>query len=458
MILNSEFTHRFSEVIRKDTSRFLHATDQVSSMIQEEGFIFKNKSLPFSLQPLVISAEESNYFKEVTEIILGSLEKLLEAYVTDPHIREFFSYYKEYEHLIMLNPGYQKKIRISRFDTIWYGGDQFKILEPNTCCPGGVVVLGKLKERYFQIPFIKEFLKEYKTNEFLCDAPSGFLMELVNAYREMGGPKHKPSIAFANYNGQFSYELSHMKKYAQDMGLEAVICDLRELKISESSLFYEDLCIDIIYNKVDQLELGKTDMQDVLTAIEKGYVCSVNSFASMFIGESKLTLALLTDKSFQEKYLTHDEVEAIRKHVPWTRKLENRTSEYEGATIDLLSFTRSNKDSLVLKIDNETRGSNVFIGNMVQQAEWDSLIEKNKDTNWVVQEYYPIKEICVPIAMDGDVSFVNKKFGIDMFMFGGKYAGVVSRISENSIINVGQGGFEQPVIEVVGVTEAMRNS
>lgn len=61
------------------------------------------------MQPLLVTSKESDYFKEVTELISNSLEKLLDAYVKDMSIREFFSHYKDYEELILIDPGYKKK-------------------------------------------------------------------------------------------------------------------------------------------------------------------------------------------------------------------------------------------------------------------------------------------------------------------------------------------------------------
>lgn len=438
----------FVNEINKNPKHFIDASDRIDAIIVEEEMEFSGRKLPFSIKPLIITEEESKYFKIVSELILNSLEKLLEAYKHDEEIKEFFSYYKQFEKLISIDPGYNKKIRIARFDTIWYGSKDFKILESNTCCPGGIVILGRLKERYLEIPFIKNIFKNYNNNLFLCDSQTSFIKELVKAYREKGGIKDKPNIAFANYNGNYNYELLHMKKFAFEMGINSVICDLRDLKVNDDRLFYEDFEIDIIYNKVDQLELGKEDINDVLEAIRSNYVCSVNSFISMFIGESKMTLALLTDKKFQLKYLNTQEIEAINKHVPWTRKLEDGNSHYNDEKINLIEYSLENKNQLVLKVDNETRGSNIFIGKITDVDTWSKLIHDRKNINYIIQEYCEIPQVNVPIYNGENTEFVDRKFGIDMFMFGGEFAGVVSRISEKDIINVGQGGYEQPVIEI----------
>lgn len=446
--LHKEINDIILNKINKEPASFIEATKQVDEIIKEEEMVFNGEKLPFSLKPLIITSKERKYFQEVSESISSSLEKILSAYKNDNEIKRFFSYYKEFENLINLDPGYIKKIRIARLDTVWYGGENFKILEPNTCCPGGVVVLGRLKERYMELPFIREIFMNYNTKSFLCDSQASFIEEMVSAYREGGGEQKRPNIAFANYNGNYTYELTHMQKFAFDMGIDSVVCDLRNLKIKGEKLYYKDFPIDIIYNKVDQLQLGKGDIDDVLEAVRRNYVYSINSYISMFIGESKMTLALLTDEKFQAKYLTEKEIEIINKHVPWTRKLEDNVTLYNDKEISIMEFSSKNKDNLVLKIDNETRGSNIFIGKNMAQDIWDSLIQASKNKNYIIQEYCPIPKISVPKVNNKTIEYVNRMFGIDMFIFGGKFAGVVSRISEKDIINVGQGGFEQPVVEV----------
>ena len=74
------------------------------------------------------------------------------------------------------------------------------------------------------------------------------------------------------------------------------------------------------------------------------------------------------------------------------------------------------------------------------------MIHNNKNKNWIVQEYCNIPKIEIPVFNDKEITFEERYFGIDFFMFNGKYSGIVSRISEKKIINVGSGGFEQPVL------------
>ena len=47
----------------------------------------------------------------------------------------------------------------------------------------------------------------------------------------------------------------------------------------------------------------------------------------------------------------------------------------------------------------------------------------------------------------------NKKFGLDMFMYSGKFAGLVSRVSDNKMLSVASGGYEQPVLTASNIKD-----
>ena len=94
-------------------------------------------------------------------------------------------------------------------------------------------------------------------------------------------------------------------------------------------------------------------------------------------------------------------------------------------------------------------GKGVAIGHETEQADWDKLairiLENNED--WVVQRYVAINEMPIPVAKNGTFELQIKKFNINPFIFNGKYAGSVTRLSDQSVINVSAGGGLVPVIE-----------
>ncbi len=445
MTLANEVRKRFFESLVASPDDYKESLQSLQDYINDNNMIFHGKPIPYSLQPLAVTEQEAEYFGQVTELLSDVLETALAAYFTDPYVEEFFAYYRPFKSVIDIQPRYQRRIRLSRYDTVWYGGGHFKIFECNTCCPGGVVILGQIKQHWLRLPATQRAFGKAQSEMFLTDTPDGFINEILAAYREAGGTKQHPTIVLGHYDGRYQYELAHMREYMSERGLEAVVCDLRDLTLHNDDLWHKDQIIDVVYFKVDQAELVSPGLNDVLTACKTGAVVGVNSFAAQFISESKMILALLHDEVFRSRYLSAAQIATIDRHVPWTQVLKDTQVRYRGETKPLSDICAEFQRDLVLKIDNGTRGADVIIGRTVSATGWQQLIAKHKNSHWIIQEYCPIPEIETLVVGDALVT-EPRKFGIDMFMLGGHFAGIVSRISSSSVINVGQSGFEQPVV------------
>jgi hypothetical protein len=81
------------------------------------------------------------------------------------------------------------------------------------------------------------------------------------------------------------------------------------------------------------------------------------------------------------------------------------------------------------------------------QSEWDRLIEEHAGHgDYVVQEYVPVPEEMFPAVEDGHVQMRLKRFNINPFGLGGRYAGMITRISDQAVINVSAGGGLLPSV------------
>lgn len=431
--------------LKLDTLRFEGINNKLQEIINNNSISFEGRKFPYTLKPMLLSETDTEYFKKACEVLSEVIEIALNAYYCDQYVRDFFNHYDDYKVLIDIVRPADRKVTLSRFDTVWFGGNSFKIFEANTCCPGGVATLGTIKNSYLEIAEIKQLLKHFEVQKYLCDSPENFISCLIDSYLcQIDSNALEINIAFANYDGNYTYELNDLKKCAINMGMKAFICDLKDLSLVGNELQYQNTTIHIVYNKVDQLALDINKIEDFIKAINQGCVLSVNSFSAMFIGESKMILALMHDKYFQNNYLNKEQIEMVSCHVPWTSKLYDN----DNNNFNVIEHSKKNKDTLVLKIDNETRGSNVFIGIDMLQEDWDCKIDFCKNRNWLVQEYFEIPTTPIPEIKEGKVVLINKKFGLDMFMYSGKFAGIVSRVSDRKILNVASGGYEQPIITI----------
>jgi uncharacterized circularly permuted ATP-grasp superfamily protein len=120
---------------------------------------------------------------------------------------------------------------------------------------------------------------------------------------------------------------------------------------------------------------------------------------------------------------------------------------YGSWTIDLLSFVADNRERLVLKPASDYGGHGVALGMETTQDVWDAIIAEHAErADFIVQEYVPVPEEMFPTVEDGHVQMRLKRFNINPFGIGGRYAGSITRISDRAVINVSAGGGLLPSV------------
>jgi uncharacterized circularly permuted ATP-grasp superfamily protein len=191
---------------------------------------------------------------------------------------------------------------------------------------------------------------------------------------------------------------------------------------------------------IDDLEEG-----DLTAAARDGGVCVVNP-ARARVANNKKLFALLDDPRFSH-LVEPREAEVIAATIPWTRILRPARVTYGQWVVDLLDFVSDNRERLVLKPASEYGGQDVSLGIETAQAEWDAIIERHAELgDFIVQEYVPVPEEMFPTVEDGHVQMRLKRFNINPFGIGGRYAGSITRISDRAVINVSAGGGLLPSV------------
>ena len=181
------------------------------------------------------------------------------------------------------------------------------------------------------------------------------------------------------------------------------------------------------------------------SASRDGRVVAANPFRSRVANNKKL-FALLGDPRFAH-LVEPQELEAIQATIPWTRILRPGRVTYGAWVVDLLQFVSDNRERLVLKPASDYGGSRVSLGMETDQAAWDSLLEAHGESgDFIVQEYVPVPEEMFPTVEDGHVQMRLKRFNINPFGIGGRYAGMITRISDRAVINVSAGGGLLPSV------------
>jgi uncharacterized circularly permuted ATP-grasp superfamily protein len=207
--------------------------------------------------------------------------------------------------------------------------------------------------------------------------------------------------------------------------------------------------VHLVYRRVITRELVSRPEEagDFVRLVREGKVCCCNSFRSYIVGNKKV-LSILIDPAHQGIF-TKDEVDFIRRTVPWTKVLARARTVYRGEEVYLPSFIPENRERLVMKPANMYGGKDVYIGKETAAKTWEQVMHDHiGEEDWVVQEYVQIPEGLFPEIGTG-VELKNKYVNINPFALLGKYSGTITRVSGHPVINVSAGGGLVPTFTAV---------
>jgi hypothetical protein len=202
-----------------------------------------------------------------------------------------------------------------------------------------------------------------------------------------------------------------------------------------------DRTIDLIYKRVlitELVERGGLD-HPVIRAVRDNAVCMVNPFRCKML-HKKTSLAVLSDERNARLY-SAAEREAIAAHIPWTRRVEERSTVHQGHAVDLLPYVSANREKFVLKPNDEYGGKGILLGWETEQALWDSTIRSALGDPYIVQERVELPKEPFPSMDEGVVRFAERMLDTAPYVGYGKFVvGVLSRLSTAALLNVTAGG------------------
>lgn len=443
----SKINDHYDEIILTHPKEMKEAIAYVSKEMDRRNCKFGEDALPTFLKPVFMSQEERDAICDITGHIMNILDKITRLYFTRPELREYFYIEGKAKEVIGFEHHYGRNVMIARPDAFLVN-DSLRFVEFNCDSPAGCG-LCDTTEAIFKETFIFEKLAKHYT--FNSKKRSDYLLDaLLEAYKEYGGKKEKPNIAIVDWEGiRTTNEFQILQAFFKEKGHETTIADPRKLKLVSGRLESDGFPIDLIYRRVIFKELmAKLDeVEDFIKADREGKVCVVNPLRSR-LASNKAMLAIMTNQKKFRDIFSEEENQIIKRHIPWTRRVLDMQTYYEGNPVFLKKHIISHRDSLVLKPGDGYGGKDVAIGRETDEATWTNLVGRilsNKE-DWVVQRYVDISQMTVPVMNGGAVHMVNKKYNLNPFVFAHRYAGSVARLSDQSVINVSAGGGLVPVV------------
>jgi uncharacterized circularly permuted ATP-grasp superfamily protein len=406
---------------------------------------------PF-LRPVFLSPEDEQRVRKVAETLAKVAERVTKAALEDDSLFAQFHLRPEEERLVRMTTGFAPASTASRLDAFLLP-ESLRFTEYNGESPAGAGYSESLAQIFRALPVMDEFKQRFEVHSYPLSAK--LLDALVTTYVDWGGKSKRPQMAIVDWKEVPTWsEFEILKERFENMGIPVVLADPRELEFDGKRLLAHGKTIELLYRRVliNDIVVRPKECDAMVKAYAAGVVCVANNFRCK-IPHVKAFFGVLTDEQ-NAHYFSPEERELIQRHVPWTRVVADVKTQYGDDAIDLLEFVRKNQKSLVMKPSDEYGGKGVTLGWEVNQKEWDKAIEQGlesgkRDDCWIVQERIPMRRGVFPYIGKGNkVQFKNMLVDFAPYLFRGKVAGYLTRLSSTSLANVTSGGGQIPSFRV----------
>lgn len=413
----------------------------------------EHRSFPFQGIPYIITRSTFHRIAESFRQLSGILERVIDMYLAEPVVREYFRIAPRHDRLIQMGAHYRPRIQYGRFDFTLDPQARPRIYELNTHCPATMVFCYHFGQTFAQRRLFAR-LRELGLEPVQApiERPGAFARAVL-ASAERAGVLRGRNVAILNSRYlTMNTELDLLAEQFREQGCAAIRCFVEDLRFDGQHLQHGDLPIHLVFNKYDdshgpeayECAFSRTsaEVQAYLDAYRAGAVFSVNTFPSMYLTEQKSTLAFLWSPLLQERLGGQDRA-LIEELVPRTRLLRHLTPEE-------LTEAAAHPERYVLKRSLDTRGRSVVIGRSTAEDDWRRTLSQGRSEppgdDYVIQDLEPT-EVSVPdpaLGLAAERVFTS----LACFLFGGEPAGLLVRTSGEETTNVARRGFAQPAMMV----------
>jgi hypothetical protein len=414
----------------------------------------QSEAIRILARPLTVLPEQLVYVHSVSMTILNALKRLPDLYLKSPAIRS----------RLLLDPAEEAWLRdglaageresdpvFARLDAVvdftnpmWKNSLQF--IEPNLTGVGGIHLVPTCDEivNDVVVPALKA--RDDQLDLEPCkDIRELLMQEMLDHLDALGRPRRNIGFIEPTHAGSGPDEQAALADYYHERyGLRVLHADPSELSLQDGQVICQGVPLELAYRDYEvrdllTLERAGVDIEPMRVLFRQ------NRLVSSMTGEfdQKSCWEVLTDPELANAYFHADERQVFRRHLPWTRLLEDRrTLLPDGHTGNLLEFVRHEREMLVLKPNRAYGGSGVAIGTALDQAAWELAVERalGDTERWVVQRLIslPVSDFAV-IGPDGAVHV--EPFYVVLGFAPSRYGlACMARGSQKQVVNVAQRG------------------
>jgi hypothetical protein len=424
--------------------------DELAAAMRVRKLTFGDRVLCPFLRPFFLTATDETRVRQAAETLARIGERVAHEAIASRTLFDQLGVTDAEERLVRIDPGYGTASTASRVDAFLLPGG-LHFAEYNAESPAGPGYTQRLSELFDTLPIMARFRASHAVRYHQTIEP--LLAALLDSYREWGGRAQPPTIAIVDWRSVPTWtEFEILRDAFATAGVPTIVCDPGELEFDGTTLTAQGHAIDLVYRRV--LLNDVLARQDPCAALVRAYearaVCVANTFRCK-LPHKKALFAVLTDPR-NARMFTPMEHAVIAAHVPWTRVVADVSTEKDGHEASLLGIIRRERETLVLKPNDEYGGKGVTLGWEMSAGEWDAALDTalgDPQGTWIVQERIPVRrEVFPQFDADGDLTMRDVLVDLAPYLFRGRMVGYLTRLSATGLANVTSGGGQVPAFVV----------
>lgn len=439
----SELNREYCGRIEEDRAAHARSAEKEADYIRNSTAWYHGRCVRTLYVPKLFTDRDIEAFRSLVGTLYGIFDKVVEQYREDGPYRRLFGFPQKLEELILRKPRYRSRIPIARID-IFYNEEtgDFKFCEFNTDGSSAMNEDRELNIALRRTLGYRQLAERYEVETFeLFDT---WARDSLRIYRETDGAKEHPNVAIADFmESATNNEFEIFAESYRRTGSECEICEIRNLRFCDGRLYSESgMPVDLIYRRAVTSDIMKhyDEVSDFIAAVKAEAVCLIGDFSTQ-IAHNKVLYRMLHHSATQA-FLTGEEREFVRAHVPYTALMTERGLPYDRIL--------SEKDQFIIKPLDSYGSKGVFAGvEFDSQEEWKKMADAHRKEGYLVQEFcLPYRTRNIDFSKGADADFCEVSNLTGLFVYDGQFRGIYSRVSPGKIISTQYSEIALPSVVV----------
>ena len=434
---------RYHRILESEPYRDMRWVKNLQEQMEAQQLSAGGRLLCPFLRPNFVTQKQYDSLVKTGESLISAVDRMLRLALASPQLLARMQLFPAEKMLAAIDPGYDMSEVSAQLDLQIQNGS-LHVLQYNSDAISGAAYAEGLSDLFYDCPPVKEFRRRYNLTRIGGKAP--FLQALLKAYglfevsnAKVPGAKiaRKPNIAILEFRtptGRSEFEI--FREYFRAEGYQTELVSPENLEYRNGVLRSGNFEIDLIYRRVSAQEfLVRFTLNHPLVQAYKDHnVCIVNSFRSE-LSHKKAMFSLLTDELLTAKFPIAER-KAIKEHVPWTRVVKAGPASHKNDSVDLLQYIKDNRETLVLRPNDDYGDLNSFVGYEHDTGSWERALREAQRAPYVVQEIVRPTRTLFPLMNFGHLEFKEMQVDVQPQAFLGKVEGCSSYVSA-----AGMGGY-----------------